>query len=127
MSENKKKRLIFMGAVGIYNEIPDYIAGDDNVSNEPSQIPNQEAVKIIENSQLEYTILRPGYLRLGNENDYVLTYKGEKAKGYVTTIASLTRIILDMLNHQNKYLHESISITKDMTNMTKEQMKEAEL
>lgn len=31
-----------------------------------------------------YTILRPGYLRDGNEDDCVLTLKGEAAKGYIT-------------------------------------------
>ena len=30
MSESSVKRLIFMGAVGIYNEIPDEIDGEDN-------------------------------------------------------------------------------------------------
>lgn len=56
-------RLIFMGAVGIYNEIPDDMDGEDNLDNEPEQIPNREAVDIIEKSFLNYTILRPGYLK----------------------------------------------------------------
>lgn len=66
MTESDVKRLIFMGAVGIYNEIPDEIDGDDNLDNEPAQIPNRKAVDIIEASDLNYTILRPGYLRVGN-------------------------------------------------------------
>lgn len=63
MKKTGVKRLVFMGAVGIYNEIPDEIDGDDNVANNPDQIPNRDAVGIIENSGLEYTILRPGYLK----------------------------------------------------------------
>lgn len=36
MSECGVKRLIFMGAVGIYNEIPDEMDGGDNLDNEPA-------------------------------------------------------------------------------------------
>lgn len=79
-------RLLFMGAVGIYNEIPVELDDEDNVRNNPEQIPNLEAVEIIENSDLNYTILRPGYLQDGDEDDYTLTYKGDKAKGFESTI-----------------------------------------
>ena len=36
MTESGVNRLIFMGAVGIYNEIPDEIDGEDNLDNEPA-------------------------------------------------------------------------------------------
>lgn len=39
MTASGVQRLIFMGAVGIYNEIPDEIDGEDNLDNEPAQIP----------------------------------------------------------------------------------------
>lgn len=89
MSESSVKRLIFMGAVGIYNEIPDEIDGEDNLDHEPAQIPNRQAVDIIEASSLNYTVLRPGYLREGAEDDFVLSVKGEPAKGYVTQFRPL--------------------------------------
>ena len=76
MTETGVKRLIFMGAVGIYNEIPDEIDGEDNLDNEPAQIPNRRAVDVVETSGLNYTILRPGYLGEGDEDDFVLTVKG---------------------------------------------------
>lgn len=127
MGKKSSDRLIFMGAVGIYNEIPNYIDGDDNVNNEPAQIPNRAAVDIIEKSNLNYTVLRPGYLRYGAADDFVLTLKGESAKGYVTTLLSLANLIMQLIEDKTSYSRESISITKDMTGMTKEQMKEAEL
>lgn len=114
MKKHNVTRLIFMGAVGIYNEIPDEIDGKDNVDNEPAQIPNRDAVFTIENSDLNYTILRPGYLRDGNENDYVLTKKGDQAKGYITTIPSLVNLAIKIILDDGYYLHESVSITKDM-------------
>lgn len=111
---NANQRLIFMGAVGIYNEIPDEIDGKDNVNNNVYQVPNRDAVEIIEKSNLRYTILRPGYLRNGSENDYVITKKGEDAKGYITTISSVEKIAINIMKNNELYLRDSISITKDM-------------
>lgn len=118
MTEEKVQRLLFMGAVGIYNEIPDEIDGDDNLKNEPAQIPNREAVDIIEASKLNYTILRPGYLRDGSKDDYVLSVKGEQAKGYISTIPSVVNFAISLINNKTLYVCESVSITKDMRAVT---------
>lgn len=115
MNETGVKRLIFMGAVGIYNEIPDDIDGKDNLDNEPAQIPNRKAVDIVESSNLNYTILRPGYLREGSENDFVLTFKGESAKGYITPIPALVKFAVKIILDDTLYSRESISITQDAT------------
>ncbi len=113
MEEIGVKRLIFMGAVGIYNEIPDEIDGEDNLDNEPAQIPNRKAVDTVEASNLNYTILRPGYLRNGNEDDFVLTVKGEAAKGYITPIPALVKFAMQLIMDDTLYLRESVSITRD--------------
>ncbi|GLC80698.1 NAD(P)H-binding protein [Lacrimispora brassicae] len=114
MSEFNIKRIIFMGAVGIYNEIPDELDGDDNLDNEPAQIPNRQAVDVIEASNLNYTILRPGYLRDGDENDFVLTLKGQAAKGYITTIPSVVKLAIELIQVETLYSRESVSITRGM-------------
>lgn len=111
---SSEQRLIFMGAVGIYNEIPDELDGKDNVDNNIDQVPNRDAVDVIEKSNVRYTILRPGYLRDGLEDDYVITKKGELAKGYITTIQSVEKVVLEIMKNNDLYLKESISITKDM-------------
>lgn len=113
MTAKKVDRLIFTGAVGIYNEIPEEIDGDDNLDNEPAQIPNRKAVDIIEASRLNYTVLRPGYLRDGDENDFVITLKGEPAKGYITSVSSLVNLILRLISDERLYSRESVSITKE--------------
>ena len=69
---------------------------------------------IIEASNLEYTVLRPGYLREGQESDYVLSFKGEAANGYFTSIPSLVNLIQNLIEDDNLYRRESVSITKDM-------------
>lgn len=113
MNDAGVNRLIFMGAVGIYNEIPDEIDGDDNLDNEPAQIPNRKAVDIVEASGLNYTVLRPGYLGDGNEEDYTLTIKGESAKGYTTPIPALVKFAVKLILDNDLYSRESVSITRD--------------
>ena len=117
MNEAGIKRLIFMGAVGIYNEIPDEIDVKDNLDNEPAQIPNRKAVDIIESSNLNYTVLRPGYLRDGNEDDFVLTTKGEAAKGYITPIPALVKFATAIILDDDLYSRESVSITRDVSSV----------
>ena len=123
VSKKKKKgvrRLIFMGAVGIYNEIPVDMDDDDNVRNNPDQIPNRKAADIVENSGLDYTILRPGYLQDGDKDDFTLTFKGEQAKGYVSTIPSVVELAVRLINDDTLYLHQSVSITRNMSTIKKQ-------
>lgn len=115
MEKENVRRLIFMGAVGIYNEIPVDMDDADNVRNNPDQIPNREAVKIVENSGLDYTILRPGYLQEGDKDDFVLTFKGETAKGYISTVSSVIELAIRLISDDELYLHQSVCITKDMS------------
>ena len=115
MTDSGVNRLIFMGAVGIYNEIPDEIDGEDNLDNEPAQIPNRKAVDVVEASELNYTVLRPGYLGEGDENDFVLTIKGETAKGYTTPISALVNFAVRLILDDELYSRESVSITQDAT------------
>ena len=107
------KRFVFMASVGIYNELEGE-GSEFNVDNDQSQIPNQYAAGIIENSDVDYTIIRAGYLEHGEEDDYVITKKGETPPGYRTSIESVEKIALEIIENPEKYSRESISITKDM-------------
>lgn len=113
MTQSGVKRLLFMGAVGIYNEILDEIDGEDNLDNEPAQIPNREAVDVVEASELNYTVLRPGYMGEGDEDVFVLTRKGETAKGYTTPIPALVKFAVRLILDDDLYVRESVSITRD--------------
>ena len=104
-----------MGAVGIYDEIPVDMDDKDNVRNNPDQVPNREAADIVEASDLDYTVLRPGYLRDGDAGDFVLTFKGEQAKGYISTIPSVVELATRLIKDDSLYAGQSVSITRDMT------------
>ena len=104
------KRLIFMTTVGVYNELEN--APQLNVENEQLQIPNQYCVDLIENSDVDYTILRLGLLEHGDEDDCVITKKGEGVKTHQTTVESVMKIALEIIDNPEIYSRESISITK---------------
>ena len=110
------RRLILMGAVGIYNEIPADMDDEDNVKNNPDQVPNRKAADVVENSDLDYTILRPGYLRDGDKDDFTLTFKGEPAKGFISTIPSVVELAVSLIKGEVGYVKQSVSITRDMSN-----------
>jgi uncharacterized protein YbjT (DUF2867 family) len=111
----KPKRVIWMSVVGIYNELEKGNGDEFNVDNEEEQIPNRDAVAIIEDSALDYTILRAGYLISGDEKEYVITEKGETAKGYVSNMESVEKVALEIIAKPELYLRKSISVTKDMS------------
>lgn len=113
MEECEVKRLIFMAAVGIYNEIPEEIDGDGNLDREPAQIPNRKAAGVVKASGLNYTVLHPGYLGEGDEVDFALTRKGEAARGYTTPIPALVKLAAALLLDDALCSRESISITRD--------------
>ena len=104
------KRLIYMTTVGVYNELEN--AKHLNVDNEPLQIPNQYAVNLIEESDVNYTILRLGLMEHGDEDDYVITEKGEGVRTHNTTSESVLKIAMEIIDDPELYSRKSISITK---------------
>ena len=112
--EAKPKRVIYMTVVGIYNELEGE-GSQFNLENETEQIPNRNAADIIEESDLDYTIIRSGYLIHGEEDDFTIARKGETPKGYVSTFESVEKVALEIIEKPEKYLKESISVTKDMS------------
>jgi len=70
MEKNNIKRLIFISSMGIYDEVP-------GQSYKSVLDPYRNAAQIIEQSDLDYTIIRPEWLNNKDEIDYGTTQKGE--------------------------------------------------
>ena len=47
MKDNITNRLIFIGAIGIYDEIPSEVDEKDNLKNNKDKIPNRESCDTI--------------------------------------------------------------------------------
>jgi len=80
------ERLIFIASMGIYGEVPGekYRGVLD---------PYRDSAAVIEASDLDYTILRPGWFTQDDEVSYQITQKGEPFKGHDVSLNSLSGLI----------------------------------
>jgi len=81
------RRLIFISSMGIYGEVPDerYRSVLD---------PYRDSAAVIEKTDLDYTILRPGWFTHDEEVSYQLTQKGEQFKGHDVSLNSLSDLVV---------------------------------
>jgi uncharacterized protein YbjT (DUF2867 family) len=78
------KRLIFVLALGIYNEVPGKFGEWNNATIGEDLKPFRHAADAIEASKLDYTILRPAWLTDEDEADYELTERDAPFKALLS-------------------------------------------
>ena len=111
MKEVRVKRLIWVGSYGMYDgEIPQSELDRIRAYNPP----HREAVRIIENSGLDYTIIRPQWFSNADEIDYELTRKGEVFKNPSAQISrkSIAHLVIRLCLEPNFGIKESFGINK---------------
>ncbi len=81
MNQEKVQRLIFITSMGIYNEVPTAIS-DYNLKTQPILKVYRQAADLIEASQLDYTIIRPGWFTDGPVN-YEVTTKSPRSHSHL--------------------------------------------
>ncbi|MDP4106235.1 MAG: SDR family oxidoreductase [Bacillota bacterium] len=99
------KRLIWISSMGIYDEVP---------GQKYSSIldPYRKSAEIIEASDLDYTILRPGWFTNKDEIDYEITQKGEQFKGHDVSRKSLADLILKLAAMPELEVRSSLGVSK---------------
>lgn len=115
MEELKIKRLIAINAGGIYDELPEPFNSWDKQMVGYTRPVNLKAADIIENSSLEYTILRPVWLTNNVTEKFELTQKSEIFKGTETSRASLGRLITDLVDNPQMHIKENLGISQPNT------------
>lgn len=103
------KRLIFITSMGIYNEIPAWGA-DGNLENNPVLKTYRDAADVIEASDLDYTIIRPGWYYDGGV-DYRVTRKGESFASHDVSRESIADLAMKLIADDSLYARESIGIS----------------
>ena len=83
------ERLIFISSMGIYGEVPGERYGS-------VLDPYRDSAAVIEASDLDYTILRPGWFTQDEEIDYRITQKGEPFRGHDVSLNSLSDLIVKL-------------------------------
>ncbi len=99
------KRLIFTSSMGIYGEVPGerYRSVLD---------PYRDSAALIEQSDLDYTILRPGWFTHDEAIDYRITQKGEPFKGHDVSLNSLSDLIAKLATSPGLYVRSSLGVSK---------------
>jgi uncharacterized protein YbjT (DUF2867 family) len=98
------KRLIFISSMGIYGEVPGekYRAVLD---------PYRDSAAIIEASDLNYTILRPGWFTQDATLDYRITQKGEPFQGHDVSLNSLSDLIVKLALSPTLHSRASLGVS----------------
>lgn len=104
MGETGRKRLIFISSMGIYGEVP----GEKYRS---ILDPYRDAAAIIEASDLDYTILRPGWFNRETSAHYRLTQKGEPFIGHDVTLNGLSALITTLATTPGLHIRESLGVS----------------
>ncbi|PWG00311.1 NAD(P)H-binding protein [Levilactobacillus bambusae] len=98
MDEEAVSRLVFIDAMGIYNEAPAEWMGSqlDDPYNDPILAPFRVAADEIEASDLNYTIIRPGWYRepVMKVTNYQITQRNEPFGGPTTSRESIAAYVL---------------------------------
>lgn len=99
------KRLIFISAMGIYGEVPGerYRSVLD---------PYRDSAALVEASDLDYTVLRPGWFTRERGVDYRLTRKGEPFHGHDVSLDSLSDLIVKLALDPSLHVRESLGVSK---------------
>lgn len=104
MNVTDVKRLIWISSMGIYDEVPG--------QRYSSIRPLSYLAEIIEASDLNYTILRPGWFTNKDEIDYQITQKGEPFKGHDISRKSLADLIVKLAVTPGMEIRNSLGVSK---------------
>lgn len=99
------KRLIFISSMGIYGEVP-------GESYRSVLDPYRDFAAVIESSDLDYTILRPGWFTRDNEINYQITQKGEPFVGHDVSLNSLSDLIVKLALSPTMEVRRSLGVSR---------------
>jgi uncharacterized protein YbjT (DUF2867 family) len=105
MNATGVKRLIWISSMGIYDEVPGEKYGS-------ILDPYRKSAAIIEESDLDYTILRPAWFTNQDEIDYETTQKGEPFKGSVVSRKSVADLVVKLAVTPELEVRRSLGVNK---------------
>jgi uncharacterized protein YbjT (DUF2867 family) len=97
------KRLIFISSMGIYGEVPGETYGS-------ILDPYRDSAVVIEASDLDYKILRPGWFTEDEAIDYEITRKGEPFRGHDVSLNSVSDLIVKLALSPTIEVRQSLGV-----------------
>ncbi|WP_367369508.1 NAD(P)H-binding protein [Pediococcus parvulus] len=112
MDHSDVKRLLFITSMGIYNEIPASVGASGNLASNPVLQNYRDAADVIEASDLNYTIIRPGWFDNGNDTSYEVTKKGEPFGGHDVSRKSIADLVVRLVHDEKLGSRDSLGINR---------------
>lgn len=110
------RRLIWISTLGIYDEVPGAFGRWNHEQLDDGYLgPYSAAARVIESSDLNYTIIRPAWLTNKDEVDYELTQKGEPFKGTEVSRKSVADLVVKLVQDPGRAICDSLGIDKPGT------------
>ena len=72
----------------------------------------RNSAAVIEASELDYTILRPGWFTQGPEADYQLTAKGQPFHGHDVSLNAISSLIAKLVTSPGLHNRESLGVSR---------------
>lgn len=110
------KRLIWISTLGIYDEVPGKYGEWNHQQLDGGYLETYAAAaKVIENSDVDYTVIRPAWLTNHDEIDYETTQKGEAFKGTEVSRKSIADLVTKLVADPTWSVHASLGVNKPNT------------
>ena len=112
MQAARVKRMVFVNALGIYDELPGKFQAWNKQMIGKELKPFRRAADAIEASGLDYTLLRPAWLTDEDEVDYETTAKGEVFKGTEVSRKSVADLVAKVIQSPELHVGENLGVHK---------------
>ncbi|WP_125708458.1 SDR family oxidoreductase [Lacticaseibacillus porcinae] len=110
------KRLIWISTLGIYDEVPGKYGKWNHQMLDGGYLETYAAAaKVIEASDLDYTIIRPAWLSNKNVVNYETTEKGEAFKGTEVSRKSIADLVVKLINDPSQHIKASLGVDQPGT------------
>ena len=113
------KRIVFIAAIGIYDEVPSAFGLWNKQMIGPILERYQKAAGLIETSGLVYTILRPTWYTNKDEVEYTITQKGQPVTGTEISRKSVADLVIKLIEDPKLHVNESLGMEKAGTEADK--------
>ncbi|MFD2474832.1 NAD(P)H-binding protein [Amycolatopsis silviterrae] len=109
-------RLVFVTALGIYQEVPGAFGRWNRTTIGAATLDTYAAASdAIEASSLDYTVLRPAWLSDADEVSYEVTRRDEPFQGTTVSRKSVAALVADIVAHPEKHVRENLGVDKPGT------------
>ncbi|MFH5810618.1 NAD(P)H-binding protein [Companilactobacillus sp. FL22-1] len=107
------KRFLFLTSMGLCNDVPTTTGASGNLTEEEILAPYRQVVNLIENSDLNYTIIRPSWLDDGKDvTNYEIVHNGAPYKVDEVSKESVADLIVHLAHSDKLDSHDSIAISR---------------